>query len=246
MALSNGFVVLHRSLLSWGWHDDPATGWLFVNLILMANHAPAEWKGIKIDRGQLITGRKALAEQTGLSEQSIRTALNHLKSTGEITIESTNKFSLITLVNYRKFQDYPEESTSESTTKPTNDQPATNQQLTTNNKNNKNNNDNKAVAVSCDAPSTAADDDFDLSAQVADHQRADDLIRRYHLPDCDISREALLEDAERVGFEKLEEALQKAAFGNSRQGLSVNFYRTFLMGGGKRKEAGGFESYGTL
>ena len=111
-------------------------------------------------------------------------------------------------------------------------------------------NNNADVAEIKDSRETAlsptADDDFDLSAQVADHQRADDLIRRYHLPDCDISREALLEDAELFGFEKLEEALQRAAFGNSRQGLSVNFYRTFLMGGGKRKEAGGFESYGTL
>lgn len=139
MARFNGFVVLHRSLLSWGWHDDPSTFCLFVNLILLANHAPAEWKGIKIDRGQLITGRKSLAKQTGLSEQSIRTALNHLKSTGEITIESTNKYSLITLVNYRKFQDIPEESTSKSTSKSTSDQPATNQQLTTNNKDNKKN-----------------------------------------------------------------------------------------------------------
>lgn len=131
MALSNGFVVLHRSLLSWGWHADPSTGWLFVNLIMMANCAPVEWKGIKIERGQLVTGRKALAEQTGLSEQSIRTALNHLKSTGEITIESTNKYSLITLVNYRKFQDIPETSTNKPTSKLTSNQPATNQQLTT-------------------------------------------------------------------------------------------------------------------
>ena len=58
-----------------------------------------------IKRGQLVTGRKALAAQTGLSERQIRTALDHLKSTNELTIKSTNKFSLITIVNYGKFQD---------------------------------------------------------------------------------------------------------------------------------------------
>lgn len=131
MVLQNGFIALHRSLLSWGWHDDPATFCLFVNLILMANHYPAEWKGITIDRGQLVTGRKALSDQTGLSERQIRTALDHLKSTGEVTIESTNKYSLITIVNYRKFQDIPETSTSKMTSTLTNDRPATDQQPTT-------------------------------------------------------------------------------------------------------------------
>lgn len=130
--VQNGFVALHRSLLSWGWHADPATGWLFVNLLLMANWTDSVWQGMTIERGQLVTGRKALAAQTGLSEQTVRTSLNHLKSTGEITIASTNKFSVITIANYGKFQDISEMLTSTSTNNPTNDQPATNQQLTTN------------------------------------------------------------------------------------------------------------------
>ena len=103
--LQNGFIALHRSLLRWGWHTDPATGWLFVNLLLMANWEDGEWQGMPVKRGQLVTGRKALAAQTGLSERQIRTALDHLKSTNELTIKSTNKFSLITIVNYNKFQD---------------------------------------------------------------------------------------------------------------------------------------------
>lgn len=127
----NGFVALHRSLLNWGWHADPATGWLFVNLLLMASWTDSEWRGMTIKRGQLVTGRKALAAQTGLSEQTVRTSLKHLKLTGEITITSTNERSVITIVNYGKFQDVPEMLTSTSTNSLTNDQPATNQQLTT-------------------------------------------------------------------------------------------------------------------
>lgn len=130
--MQNGFIALHRSLLNWGWHNDPATGWLFVNLLLMANWEDGEWHGKPIKRGQLVTGRKALANQTGLSEQTVRTSLNHLKSTNEITIIPTNKFSVITIVNYGKFQDISEMLTSTSTNNLTNDQPAANQQLTTN------------------------------------------------------------------------------------------------------------------
>ena len=130
--LQNGFIALHRSLLSWGWHTDPATGWLFVNLLLMANWTDSEWQGMTIERGQLVTGRKGLAAQTGLSEQTVRTSLNRLKSTNEITLASTNKFSVITIVNYGKFQDVPEMPTSTLTSNLTNNQPAANQQLTTN------------------------------------------------------------------------------------------------------------------
>lgn len=103
-----------------------------MNLLLMANWTDSVWQGMTIKRGQLVTGRKALAVQTGLSEQTVRTSLNRLKSTNEITIASTNKFSVITIVNYGKFQDISEMLTSTSTNNPTNDQPATNQQLTTN------------------------------------------------------------------------------------------------------------------
>lgn len=103
MALT-GYIKLHRSLLDWEWHDAPVTGWLFVNLLLMASHSSTTWRGIGIERGQLVTGRKSLSEQTGLSERQIRTALEHLQKTGEVTITPTNKFSLITIVQFEKFQ----------------------------------------------------------------------------------------------------------------------------------------------
>lgn len=75
---------------------------------------------------------------------------------------------------------------------------------------------------------SSARDDGDILSFVAAHQHADDLIRRYKLPDSDTSREALLEDAEKVGFEKLEDALKRSSMSNSRPMLSVTYYRKFL------------------
>ena len=146
MTQITGFVVIHRSMLKWGWHNDPATGWLFVNLIMLASHAPSEWKGIKIQRGQLITGRKSLAEQTGLSERQIRTALEHLKSTGEVTIKATNKYSLITIANYGKFQNVEKRPTNNSASNSTNDRPATDHIVT-------NKQDKQYIYEVADAPS---------------------------------------------------------------------------------------------
>lgn len=113
---------------------------LFIYLILSANHEPKKWRGITVERGQLITSRKKISEETGLSHQIIRTCIERLKSTSEITSKSTSKYTIITICNYGNYQDDEIKSTSKITSKNTRNQPATNQQLTTNNndKNEKN------------------------------------------------------------------------------------------------------------
>jgi hypothetical protein len=77
---------------------------LFIHLLVTANHAPNEWNGITVNRGQVATSRQHLSVLTGISEQSLRSCLSRLKSTSEITIKSTNKYSIITLCNYDKYQ----------------------------------------------------------------------------------------------------------------------------------------------
>jgi hypothetical protein len=125
-----GWVKTYRKLRAWEWYKDSNMVHLFIHLLLSANHEPAKWRGIDIMPGQLVTGRKALSEDTGISEQTIRTCLSKLKSTSEITIKSTNQFSLITITNWDICQ-------GKSTSVFTSDQPATNQRPTTN-KNDKN------------------------------------------------------------------------------------------------------------
>ena len=118
-----GFIRLYRSLLSWEYHDDPCTFSVFVHLLLMANYRQGRWHEQEIQRGQVLTGRKKLADLTGLSEQQVRTALNRLKSTNVITIESTNRFSLITLVNYEEFQDLQGQANQQENQQTPNGQP---------------------------------------------------------------------------------------------------------------------------
>lgn len=134
--IEGGFIVLFRKFNKWEWKTDPNMVALFIHLLTNANHTDNKWQGIVVKRGQLVAGRKKLSQETGISEQTLRTCLNRLKSTKEITIKSTNKFSIITVCNYSKYQDKPEDN--QSTNQPTN-QPTTNQQLTTNNNENKEN-----------------------------------------------------------------------------------------------------------
>jgi len=54
--------------------------------------------------GQFIFGRRKAAEETGLSEREIRTIVELLKKSGNLTIKTTNKFSIITIINWPTYQ----------------------------------------------------------------------------------------------------------------------------------------------
>lgn len=123
----DGWIKIHYKFLSWEWFQDDGMVRLFINLLLRANYQPKKWKGMAIERGQLVTGRKQLCLETGLSEQTVRTCLQRLEDTGEITRKSTSRFSIVTICNYDTYQ-YEDNVTNQQLT---NNQPTTNQQLTT-------------------------------------------------------------------------------------------------------------------
>jgi hypothetical protein len=129
--MENSYIKMYRGLIGWEWYKNSNMVHLFIHLLLKANYIDGRFQGKEVKRGQLITGRKRLSEDTGISSQSIRTCLTKLKSTNEITIQSTNDYSLITIVKYNDYQDYDKKSTNKSTNKLTNDQPTSNQQVTT-------------------------------------------------------------------------------------------------------------------
>lgn len=125
---TNGWIKLHRKFLSWEWYTDANTKIVFLHLLFNANIEDWRYKGFDVKRGECVVGRKQLAYELNLSEQQVRTALNHLISTNEITIKSTNKFSIVTICKYDTYQCQP---TTEQPTKQPAKQPTSNQQVTT-------------------------------------------------------------------------------------------------------------------
>lgn len=100
----NGFVKLYRSMLDWEWYTDTNVKSLFIHLLLKCNYEPKKWRGVEIEKGQFVTSLKNLSEETGLTSREVRTALDKLSETGEIETSATNKFTLIKVVNFSKFQ----------------------------------------------------------------------------------------------------------------------------------------------
>lgn len=83
--------------------------------------------------------------------------------------------------------------------------------------------------------------DEEIATLRDNHAKADLLVARYHLPDGDMTREALLNDAESFGWDTLEAALKTAATSNSRERVSVAFYRSILNGNGGKRNAGTYD-----
>ena len=103
-AENNSFVKLSRNILDWEWYTEPCTRALFIHCILKANWKDGSWQGQPCKRGQFITSLQKLSSETGYSVQNIKTGLKHLISTGELTSQSTNKYRIITVCNYDKYQ----------------------------------------------------------------------------------------------------------------------------------------------
>lgn len=110
MQVLNGFVKIHRKLIQWGWYKDNVVKGVFLHLILTASFKETCWMDTIIHKGELVTTNKRLADDLGLSVKQVRTALKKLERTGELAIKATNKYSLITVVNWEDYQCYEEEN----------------------------------------------------------------------------------------------------------------------------------------
>lgn len=171
--MCNGWIKLHRKILDWEWFTSPSTLQLFIYLLLRANKEDKKWRGILIKRGQLVTSVATISEETKLSTQKVRTSLNRLKSTNEITSKTTNRFTLVTVCKYESYQlyDEAEQQTKQQALQQTNNKQITNKQQQL--KNNKNIRNNKKESIltnvridekATDAPvvATTTTDDMEL------------------------------------------------------------------------------------
>ena len=139
----NTYIRLFRKFTKWEWYDDANTMRVFLHCLLSANYSPKRWRGILIRRGSFLTSYPKLAQELKLSKMQIRTALNKLQLTHEITLKTTSQYSIITVKNW---DDYQKNNTQDNTGI-TDEQHTGNTRVTPTNKDNKENKENKVVVV---------------------------------------------------------------------------------------------------
>lgn len=133
------FVKVYRKLLEWEWYTDANTTKVFLHCLLRANWKSGSWKGIHYKAGQFITSLNSLAEDNGLSVRQVRTALEHLISTGEIISGTTDEVTgkkltrnrIITVNHWDDYQSSDKQDGKQATRKPTSKRQASDKQATT-------------------------------------------------------------------------------------------------------------------
>lgn len=135
-----GWIKLHRQLL-----ENPVVMkdaehlaiWIY--LLLHASHSEREvlfgGKKIIIKEGQLITGRKIISQELGINESKTYRVLNELKSEHQIEQQTSNRNSLITVLNWNLYQ-----NTEQQIEQQVNNKRTTSEQQVNTNKNVKNDN----------------------------------------------------------------------------------------------------------
>ena len=123
-----------RKLQSSSFYKDSYAVHLALHLVYEANHKPKKFlfngKEQTLERGQTLSGRFALALDTGMHPSTIRNKLALLKKVGFLDIKPTNKFSIITIIKYSYYQN----ATNYPDTKQDNNRTTDGQQMDTNNK----------------------------------------------------------------------------------------------------------------
>ena len=112
---NQGFIKIFRKIIDWEWFKKPNTRLVFEYFLYKANYEDKIWRGIEVKRGQLVTSLQKISEENGITVRQARTALNDLQTTNNIAIKTTNKYTLITIINYDNYQTNEEKTTNKMT-----------------------------------------------------------------------------------------------------------------------------------
>ena len=129
------FIQLHKKICDWEWYTDITTCKLFFHILLKCNYKEAKWRWKTIKPWEFITSLEHLSLETWLTKQQIRTSIQKLTKTWEITHKSTNEYTMLGLNNWEVYNTWT-----------TNEQQTNNKRITTTNKEYKEKKENNFIS----------------------------------------------------------------------------------------------------
>ena len=103
-SMTQGHIKISRSIMEWRWFDDAVMLSFWLHILLMANWKDKEWHNRTIKRGSFVTTVASLSTQLNLSVKQVRTCLDRLRAGGEITTNTSNNYTLISVCKYDSYQ----------------------------------------------------------------------------------------------------------------------------------------------
>lgn len=153
-----GWISLHRDILDSQYGGNLELLGLFCALMLKANHKKGYANdGTPINEGQFLTSQKSLSDEFNVERNAMRRKLKKLENAHQIKQETCNKNTIITIVNWHKYQNSEQQNEHQLNSKRTSNE----HQVNTNNNNNNNNNGINKKQTKKQTPS-AGEFDFDF------------------------------------------------------------------------------------
>lgn len=98
------FILLSRKMLEWEWWDDANMVKLWLYILLKANWKESKFKGETIPRGAFVTSTVQISVDIKMARSTVVRNLKKLENGHQISIKPNNKYSVISVINYAKFQ----------------------------------------------------------------------------------------------------------------------------------------------
>lgn len=102
--MNNGWVRIHRKITKSAFYNDPNTIRVYFHIMFSANYKAVQYEGQDLEEGQLVISPGVLGKQLQMSRQQTRRAIDNLKKNGIITTKGTNRFTVITIMNWENEQ----------------------------------------------------------------------------------------------------------------------------------------------
>jgi len=106
--MNEGWIKIYRKILDNKIWDNPVGFKIWVWCLLKANHKECDVllsrKTVHLDRGQFLFGRLSASEELKQSPSTVRNWIMFLKQDNCLDIKSSNKYSIITIINYDEYQ----------------------------------------------------------------------------------------------------------------------------------------------
>jgi len=106
--MNRGYVKLWRKSLDGGWLQNPELWTFWTWCLLKASHkvivVRVGFQEITLEPGQFVFGRLKASKELKMSERKIRSCIDFLRKAENLTIKTTNKFSIITILNWPTYQ----------------------------------------------------------------------------------------------------------------------------------------------
>jgi len=139
--MQRGYIKVWRKTIDSGWLQNHKLCSFWLWCLLKATHQEYNQivgcQTVHLMPGEFVFGRKVAAKELKMSEQEIRTLVDSMRKRKNLTIKTTNKFSVISIVNWSAYQDDEFTINQQINQQLTNKQPTTNHKQTHKNINTK-------------------------------------------------------------------------------------------------------------